>query len=219
MKIAVPLTDRDFEKRAQLCKQKGAHIVELRVDMFENKSPEKVLDCINFAHSIGLETLLTVRAEDQGGSYVERREEILLSCSPVSDYTDVELSAKDIIPKVRQVIKSAGKKLVLSYHDFERTPAEWVLREIIREGYRWGADIVKVAVKANSYRDVATLLCVGKEELGDKILIAMGSYGKVSRLCGYIFGSVITYSFLDSAVAEGQIPLEDVVNLVKLFYE
>ncbi len=214
MKIAVPLTDAGFEEKAKLCKEKGADIVELRVDLFENRSIKRVKECINFAHSLGLETILTVRSEKEGGKLVENREGIFLECAPLSDYTDVELSERALLLEV----KPLAKKLIVSYHNFERTPPEWVLREVIRESRRYGADIVKVAVMANSYEDTAKLLCVGKEEEGDKILIAMGEKGKISRIAGFIFGSVITYSYVGEAVAPGQLSLEEALSLRKLFY-
>ena len=58
----------------------------------------------------------------------------------------------------------------------------------------------------------------GKEEEGEKILIAMGDYGKVSRVAGFVFGSVITYSFVGSAVAPGQIELKEMVRLRSLLF-
>ncbi|MEO0259096.1 MAG: type I 3-dehydroquinate dehydratase, partial [candidate division WOR-3 bacterium] len=111
---------------------------------------------------------------------------------------------------------TAGKKLIISYHNFELTPANWILKEVFREARRWDADIVKISVKANSYQDTARLLCLGKEEEGEKILIAMGEYGKVSRVAGFVFGSVISYAFIGSAVAPGQLSLEEMVRVRSL---
>ncbi|MEJ5339662.1 MAG: type I 3-dehydroquinate dehydratase [Aquificaceae bacterium] len=216
MLIAVPLSDRGFEENLKLCREKGADIVELRVDLFEKKDPQFVLDCINKVHRGGLKSILTVRSEREGGSRVENRLDIFKACSPYSDYTDIELSSQEVISQVRDTVKSAGKKLIISYHNFELTPANWILKEIFREARRWGADIVKVSVRANSYDDTARLLCLGKEEEGDKILIAMGEYGKVSRAAGFVFGSVISYAFVGAAVAPGQLTLEDAVRLRSL---
>lgn len=137
---------------------------------------------------------------------------------PQSDYTDIELSSQDILPYVKEIVKSSGKKLIISYHNFDLTPPNWILREIFREAKRWSADIVKIAVKANSYEDTARLLCLGREEEGEKILIAMGDYGKVSRIAGFVFGSVITYSFVGSAVAPGQIELKEMVRIRSLLF-
>ncbi len=215
--IAVPLSDKDFEENLRLCREKGADLVELRVDLFEKKDPSFVLKCVNKAQALGLKTILTVRSEKEGGSRVENRLEIFRKASPYSDYTDIELSSQDIISTVRDIVKFSGKKLIISYHNFQLTPSDWILREVFREARRWGADIVKVSVKANSYEDTARLLCLGKEEEGQKILIAMGEYGKVSRIAGFVFGSIISYAFLKESTAPGQFSLEELVKLRDMF--
>ncbi len=218
MLIAVPLSDENFEENLRLCKEGGADIIELRVDLFENKDPDFVLGCVQRVHEAGLKTILTVRSEREGGSRVENRLEIFKKVSPHSDYTDIELSSQDIISEVRDAVKSAGKRLIISYHNFELTPANWILREVFREARRWSADIVKISVKSNSYEDTARLLCLGKEEEGQKILIAMGEYGKVSRVAGFVFGSVISYAFVGSAVAPGQLSLEEMARIRSLIF-
>lgn len=217
MLIAVPLSDSNFEENLELCKRGGADIIELRVDLFQNKDPEHVLELLDRVHQSGLKTILTVRSPKEGGHPVENRLEIFRKVSPYSDYTDIELSSQDIISEVRHIVKSSGKKLIVSYHNFELTPPNWILREVFREARRWSADIVKVSVMARSYEDTARLLCLAKEE-GEKILIAMGEWGRLSRVAGPVFGSVITYSFVGSAVAPGQIDLESLKRTLELLY-
>jgi len=219
MLIAVPLDDKGYEEKLHLCKEKGADIVELRVDLFENKEPSFVLECVKKAQNVGLKTILTVRSEEEGGKPVANRLEIFERVSPHSDYTDIELSSQGLLSKVRDIVKSSGKRLIISYHNFELTPANYILKEVLRSARRWGADIVKISVKANSYEDTARLLCLGKGEEGEKILIAMGEYGRVSRIAGFIFGSTISYAFLGSAVAPGQLPLEKLIELKSLLFE
>ena len=215
MLIAVPLTDKNFKERVKEAKEKGADLVELRVDQFSRTEVGYVLELIRFAKSIGLGTILTVRKPEEGGREVKNRREIFEKVGPESDYVDLELSSRDLIVPVREAVSEGGGKLILSFHDFERTPPSWVIREVIREGIRYGG-IPKVAVTARSYEDVARLLCTASKERGEKILIAMGDLGKVSRVAGFVFGSVITYASLGEALAPGQLPLEEVVKLREL---
>ncbi|WP_448588250.1 type I 3-dehydroquinate dehydratase [Thermocrinis sp.] len=214
MLIAVPLSDRNLKEDLIAIKELGADIVELRVDMFEGTEPEYVFECVQRAKDVGLLTILTVRSAKEGGRDVPDKERIFERVSPLSDYTDIELSSQTLIPFVKRL----AKKLIVSYHNFELTPANWILREVFREGRRWGVDIVKVAVKANSYEDTARLLCSARQEEGEKIVIAMGKYGKVSRLAGFIFGSVISYAYYKEATAEGQLSLQEMVKLREEFY-
>ncbi|MFN3598472.1 MAG: type I 3-dehydroquinate dehydratase [Aquificaceae bacterium] len=218
MLIAVPLSDKNFEENLRICKEKNADLIELRIDLFENKDPSFVVECLQKVKDLGLGSILTVRSEKEGGSRVENRIEIFKKASPYSDYTDIELSSEDLLSEVRDIVKVSGKRLIISYHNFEFTPPNWILREIYRSAKRWGADLVKIASMARSYEDVARLLCLGKEEKGQKILIAMGEYGKASRVLGFIFGSFITYSYIGSAVAPGQIKLEEMVRLRALIF-
>ncbi|HIQ49175.1 MAG TPA: type I 3-dehydroquinate dehydratase, partial [Aquifex aeolicus] len=53
---------------------------------------------------------------------------------------------------------------------------------------------------------------------GEKIVISMGNYGKISRVASFIFGSIITYCSLEKSFAPGQIPLDEMIKLKKAFY-
>ena len=216
MLIAVPLTDKGFEERIESALKKGADIIEIRADQFDDPDPRNIEDCVRFVQERGGKTILTVRSPQEGGREVPSRIEIFKRVSPLSDYTDLELSSRDLIPAVREIVLKAGRRLILSYHNFERTPPRWIIREVLREGMRNEA-IPKVAVMARTYKDVLDLLCSGGEVEGEKILIAMGEAGKISRLCSFIAGSVITYCSFGEALAPGQIPLEDMVKLKSLF--
>lgn len=216
MLIAVPLDDKDFSNKIKEAKEKGADIVELRVDQFSNTSVDYVKDKLLEVKERGLKTILTVRIPEEGGREVKNREEIFEKLAPLSDYTDIELSQRSLLVKLHNLLDGKGR-LIISYHNFEVTPPNWIIREVLREGYRFGG-IPKIAVKANSYEDVARLLCISRQVEGEKIVIAMGDYGKVSRIAGYIFGSVITYASLGKSFAPGQISLEEMVKLKKLLY-
>ncbi|WP_457601663.1 type I 3-dehydroquinate dehydratase [Hydrogenivirga sp.] len=218
MLIAVPLTEKDFQDRVREAKDKGADLVELRVDQFERTDAEHVADRVHEVKDAGLGVILTVRSPEEGGRQVENRREIFEKVAPLCDYADIELSSRELIIPVRNAVVRGGGRLIVSFHNFEFTPPNWVLREVLREGHRYGG-IPKVAVRANSHEDVARLLCVGAKENYDKVLIAMGDVGRVSRVAGYVFGSLITYASLGESLAPGQLPLEKVVELRELLYK
>ncbi len=218
MKIAVPLTDENFDENLKIAVSEGADIIELRVDLFRNKDPEFIKEKIEKVKEAGLETILTIRSEKEGGRYVENRAKLFEALSPLSDYTDIELSYGSLIGFVRNLVRLHNRKLIISFHDFKSTPPGWLIVEILREMYRWGADIAKIAVTPYSKEDVAKLLCFSQRVEGKKIIIAMGEMGKVTRVAGFIFGSVITYSFVGKAVAPGQIPLKDMIYIRKMLY-
>jgi len=215
--VAVPLSDENFKENLKEAKEGGADLIELRVDLFSDTSLPFVREKIEEVHEEGLGTILTVRIPEEGGREVKNREEILRELAPLSDYTDVELRRKGELLLVGERVRKAGKKLIVSYHDFEGTPPTWILKEVLREGRRFGG-IPKVAVMARDYGDAARLLCVAKEVPGDKVVIAMGEKGKVSRVAGALFGSVISYASLKRSTAPGQLPLKELVQLRDLLF-
>jgi len=218
MLIAVPLTERKFSERLREAKEKGADLVELRVDQFERTDAEYVNERVSEVKETGLGVILTIRSPEEGGREVPNRREIFEKVAPLCEYADIELSSRDMIIPVRNAVTRGGGKLIVSFHNFELTPPNWILREVLREGHRYGG-IPKISVKANSYEDVARLMCVGNQEKYEKIIIAMGDFGRVSRVAGYIFGSVITYASLGESLAPGQLPLEEMVKLRELLYK
>ncbi len=218
MLIAVPLTDKDFTSRLREASEKGADLIELRVDQFSRTEPEYVKDKVNQVKEAGLGVILTVRLPQEGGKEVKNRNEIFKQVAPVCEYVDVELSARTDIILVKGILSGTSCRMIISFHNFEITPPNWVIRELLREGHRYGG-IPKIAVRANSYEDCARLLCVGNQEKYDKILIAMGDWGKVSRVAGFIFGSLISYASVGEALAPGQLSLEELVKLRELLYK
>ncbi len=215
MKIAIPITDENFDE--VLLRAKNADILEFRVDAFSNKDIGFVSSLLRKAKENNFETILTIRSQKEGGAYVENRQEMFENLMPISDYTDIELSSIDIISHISRLSKEYGKKLIVSYHNFDMTPANFVIKETLREALRYG-DIPKIALKANSYEDVARLLCSTQDIKTPKILISMGDFGKISRIAGFIFGSFITYAYLEKPNAPGQLSLEEALALRKSFY-
>ena len=218
--IAVSLNDENFRENFQKAKNLGADAIEYRIDGFKNRDLNHCEEVINFGSSLGLKGILTVRAKWEGGiEEVPNRLEYFYKLTPLVDFVDIELRAEEFEKdEVRRVVRNNGKKLIVSYHDFEKTPCEGDIEEIFRKIVEEGADIAKVAFKANSYEDVARLLCVAARQPIPTVAIAMGDKGKISRVAGFVFNSVITYCALEKAFAPGQLTVAEMVELRKKFY-
>ncbi len=214
MLIAVPLSDKEFRENLKIAKEEGADLIELRVDLFTQTDPDYVEDLVLSVKEEKLGTILTIRIPQEGGREVPTREEIFRKVSPLCNFVDLELRERNLIVKVKERLKKG--KLILSYHNFEFTPPTWVLREFLREGHRYGA-IPKIAVMPRSSDDVARLLWTAYQEKYPKILIAMGEIGRISRIAGFLFGSVISYASLKEALAPGQLSLKEMVKFRELF--
>jgi len=102
-----------------------------------------------------------------------------------------------------------AKLSLVSYHDFEKTPSEEEIQKIIDKSISKGADIVKYAFKAKTFDDVSRILCITNKNKDKKLVaIAMGEVGRITRLAGYMFGSLITYTYIGVSFAPGQIEVD-----------
>ena len=143
---------------------------------------------------------------------------------------DVEVQ-RGCLPQVCEQAHGLGIDVVASFHDFETTPADEVLEEVLARMAREGADLAKIAVWPTSAQDVARLLGVcaratagtGEAAALDVPVAAMsmGALGAVSRVAP-AFGSALTFAVVPDeqgqarASAPGQLPIQDVRRCLEL---
>ena len=124
-----------------------------------------------------------------------------------------------------------GIDVVASFHDFEATPADEVLEEVLTRMAREGADLAKIAVWPASADDVARLLGMCARATADAgegadlgvpvAAMSMGALGAVSRVAP-AFGSALTFAVVPDeqgqarASAPGQLPIQDVRRCLEL---
>jgi 3-dehydroquinate dehydratase-1 len=209
-RIAVPLSDLEVRGDAAAAKP-YADIFELRVDHFENRDPMSVREVCREAAAHGLPLLGTVRSAEEGGRpglTDSQRLQLFETLVPAVDAVDIELGAP-IRTDVTALAREHGKQLVMSYHNFDRTPADDNLVAMIEAAKEQGADIVKLAVTAQSMDDTDRLLGVLRAHRSNElILIAMGAHGAMSRVFFPLLGSLLTYGFARCANAPGQVSAE-----------
>ena len=143
---------------------------------------------------------------------------------------DVEVQ-RGCLPQVCAQAHALSIDVVASFHDFEATPADEVLEEVLARMAREGADLAKIAVWPASADDVARLLGVcaratagAGEGTGLGVPVAamsMGALGAVSRVAP-AFGSALTFAVVPDgqgqsrASAPGQLPIQDVRRCLEL---
>ena len=137
------------------------------------------------------------------------------------DLVDLELgNAAEDVRRIREASRRGDVKLILSYHDFERTPPADVLQQKFLDAQRMGADAAKVAVMPRSLDDVLTLLSAtlrADEVLRIPLLsMSMGEYGSLTRMCGWMFGSTLTFAIGQGSSAPGQVPIEDLRTVIEI---
>ena len=207
-------------------------LVEWRVDGFDQAQniDDSLVVLDDLRQEIGsLPLIFTCRIDSEGGiqpfSRNTRLNLILKSIETgFVDLIDIELiNDAEFIDTIVAKAKQNEVKVILSYHDFEKTPDEEFILERFLSAQTLDADIAKVAVMPKSIKDVLTLLnATFKARSGELkiplITMSMGAQGIVTRLAGGLFGSDITFAVGKNASAPGQIPIEDLRKVLAILY-
>ncbi len=219
-RVALSLKDRVPPGILPKAKQLGVDLVEHRIDQYASFETEYVLHEVkkikNFP-KIG-----TIRPREEGGRWGRSegaRLDLFKAVMPHVDAVDIELSAKEILPHVIREAHKRKKVVIISYHDFERTPADRKLKQMLHQAKGLGADIVKIAT-----------LILGREDLGrlasftivnapkNLISIGMGAYGTSTRVLFPGLGSLITYTHAGKPTAPGQLDYKTTLEFLKKLY-
>lgn len=201
----------DSAKRA---KELGADILELRIDLLDSDAHLALQDI----KKTGLPVIITNRMKQEGGAWKGSEDErirTLISFLPMADAVDIELCTKDRDAVVKKT-RDAGKTVIISTHDFQKTPGNDVMKGIFRDSFAAGADIAKLAVMPNLLSDVLRLFEITLEEEGDVCTIAMGETGRHSRVVAPLYGSVMTYGHVEKATAPGQLRVDELKQILNL---
>jgi len=236
----------------------GADVLELRVDLLEEAgtlaAPEpldaaaaaaRILECLRgLGETIdgAAPLLLTCRTAAEGGrARLDDASYGTLLRSVLDGFTDwvpqrrpaaidVEVQ-RGCLKWVCEQAHGLGIDVVASFHDFEATPADDLLEEVLARMACEDADLAKIAVWPTSADDVARLLGVCAratagtgERAGLGVPVAamsMGALGAVSRVAP-AFGTALTFAVVPDeqgesrASAPGQLPIQDVHRCLEL---
>jgi 3-dehydroquinate dehydratase-1 len=213
-KIAIPIfqeTCEDVIQVANDCIDKGADVLEFRLDGLKNHDIGEIRDTIK---EIDFPMIATNRISSEGGSFngsEEQRINILYQCSDIVDYVDIELQTKD---EYIELIRNTNAKTIISYHDFEKTPDLNEIMYIVDKEHELG-DIAKVAFMPQNLEDTLTILAV-LSHCEDTIAISMGDLGSYTRVMASKFDSPITFAAGTDVTAPGQIDIETMKALLNM---
>lgn len=232
-KIIVPIvgvTKEDIIEEAKTFDSIPIDVVEWRVDWFEGVFDfAKVEDVLKDLREVlgNIPLLMTFRTSKEGGekaieadAYAELNKKA--AATGLVDLVDVEAFTGDEV--VKDIIEGAhahGVKVVASNHDFDTTPDKDDIVGRLVKMQELGADIPKIAVMPQCKKDVLTLLEATREmaeEHADRpiITMSMAGTGLISRLCGEVFGSALTFGAVGKASAPGQMNASDLREILTL---
>jgi len=219
--ILVPNWEK-LEEELEKARELRIDLIEARIDLLKDKSPQGVRRALDLIADYGFYAVSTVRPTWEGGCFrgsEEERLELLklVARHPATGAVDVELKAK-ILPQVREVVGEEGKKLLVSYHDFQKTPPAEEIEELFEEANSKGADIVKLAFFGRDREEAARVCSTLYKFNHPKVFMVMGEVGRFTRVVGFSFGSLLTYTFFGKPVAPGQVEAGELILLLEKLY-
>jgi len=188
--------------------------VEIRFDYLKKSDIPMVLENIKKNLS---RCVCTLRPRSEGGLFRGKETERKLILRLIAEYNpfllDVELNTIQKDKKLASYLKKSKCKLLISWHDFKKTPSDSQLRTKFNKMRKF-SDIVKIVTVAKNVSDASRLLSLYSIKSKNKtIAFCMGEQGKFSRILCLHLGSPFTYVSLGKAVAPGQFSVDEIKSL------
>ncbi|GAA5559684.1 catabolic 3-dehydroquinate dehydratase [Acinetobacter schindleri] len=230
VKTIVPITAKTKEQalaQAQvIANTADADLAEFRIDLLSFASDTKQV--IALGHELkkilGHKPMIaTIRTKNEGGQleisdadYGKTYQAYLKN--PFMDWLDIEMFRDQKV--VSEIVQKAHQKkvlVVMSNHDFQKTPSQDEIEKRLLKQDQMGADILKIAVMPKSKQDVFTLmnatLKVSQQTSKPLLTMSMGQLGTISRVATANMGGSYSFGMIGQASAPGQI---DVTKLKQI---
>lgn len=230
VKTIVPITAKTKEQalaQAQvIANTADADLAEFRIDLLSFASDTKQV--IALGHELkkilgNKPMIATIRTKNEGGQleisdvdYGKTYQAYLKN--PFMDWLDVEMFRDQKV--VSEIVQKAHQKkvlVVMSNHDFQKTPSQDEIEKRLLKQDQMGADILKIAVMPKSKQDVFTLmnatLKVSQQTTKPLLTMSMGQLGTISRVATANMGGSYSFGMIGKASAPGQI---DVTKLKQI---
>ena len=194
-----------IEKNVEKCidSLRKVEMAEIRIDQtgFSNEDIKKIF-------STGKKLIATCRPGKIKDD--DRADMLKTAVEAGATYLDIEYEAPAEFKN--DLIDYAHKHqcdVIISYHNYDRTPELDELEKIVEQCYAMGADLAKVATHVNMNRDNSKILSLYKAP-GRLVAVGMGDLGRISRIVAPFLGAEFTYASLNdsSQTAPGQISYE-----------
>jgi 3-dehydroquinate dehydratase-1 len=191
-------------------------IVEVRLDLIGAET----MGWIEQAKAIeaqGLPVIVTIRLANEGGNWTQPDEaRLALFEAALTNVTTVDVEFRSpLMPQVSALACRHQRPLIISHHDFAKTPPVAELRRVIRTAANYGT-VVKIATLTQTEEDVATLRELFNEQCSASVcLLGMGSQGPRTRVELPRLGSCFSYGYLDAPVAPGQVAAAELIRQLR----
>ena len=159
----------------------------------------------------------TLRPKSEGGLFVGKEDERKSILRLIAEYNpfllDVEFNTIQKDKKLASYLKKSKCKLLISWHDFKKTPNESQLKSRFNKMRKF-SNVVKIVTVAKNVSDASRLLSLYSIKTKNKMVaFCMRDQGKFSRILCLHLGSPFTYVSLGKAIAPGQFSVDEIKSL------
>lgn len=231
--IAIPVMARtlpELEEELTTLAPLDFDVLEWRMDGLSSLSPALVKKGLALVKShCRRPVIATIRTSEEGGhfpydhaTYEACVKAAIENLTPRCDAIDVEME-RTPAPRLIEKARALGLSVIVSFHDFSRTPKkEDIVSRFLTMKARH-ASIGKIAVMAHSREDACTMMDAMAQVHKTApefpfIGISMGPCGQVTRTEGGKAGSILTFASAGEASAPGQIALADMRRILDKAY-
>ncbi len=196
---------------------KKSDYVEVRFDFLKI---EQIPETIEMIKKDLNKIVCTLRPKTEGGKFSGNEKERISILKLIAEYNpfllDVEFNTLKRNSSLVRYLKSTKTKLLVSWHDFKKTPSSAELKKKMNQMSKFSSN-VKIVCTAKSTDDSNRMLeLYSKKGKSNLISFAMGDFGRISRILCLYLGSPYTYVSLGKAIAPGQFSVDEIKKITNL---
>ena len=196
---------------------KKSDYIEIRLDFLKMEQVPIALEIIKKDLN---RIVCTLRPKTEGGKFSGTEKERISIIKLIAEYNpfllDIEYNTLKKNKELLKYLKTTKTKLLVSWHDFKKTPKSAELKNQINQMSKFSSN-VKIVSTAKSTEDATRMLeLYSKKGKNNLISFAMGDAGRISRILCLYLGSPYTYVSLGKAVAPGQFSVDEVNKIINL---
>lgn len=218
-KTCVSIAETNPKKLKQILKigLKKSDFVEVRFDFLK---PEMIPLVLQNIRKDLKKIVCTLRPKAEGGKFNGTEKERISILKLIAEYNpfllDVEFSTIKKNKELARYLKGTKTSLLISEHDFKKTPKLSELKSKINQMSKFSSNI-KIVTTAKSTDDSTRVLeLYSSKNKINLIAFAMGDSGRISRILSLFLGSPYTYVSLGKPVAPGQFSVDEVKRIIQL---
>jgi shikimate dehydrogenase/3-dehydroquinate dehydratase type I len=226
--ICIPITAQSDKNALREIRRSCtlADFIELRMDLIGDGCLAELISAIR-SNSDSVRVIVTCRKKEEAVPAVEsapgnasperpldERMAILEEAVKLgADYVDIELaSGAQAIEKLQSRCEQYGgaTKIIISYHNVEKTPSLTGLKKIFHQIMDRKPDVVKIVTMAMTPDDnsaVLSLIPYARKYSQKIIALCMGEEGRISRVASPLLGGFLSFAALERGTesAPGQL--------------